>query len=163
MIPSRIYDIYPSLTKQKVNLILSNFISRCPTALYSFGFRSYHANNDYFRDCPINCPVRTRRSKALPGISLLRWGSHTGHKDQGDVVSPTDGLENDNFTWSLSRTCDNHKCEYFGKWISLHNELRRAVAKGDSDSDSDDTWITYSFLLKELWKVPDNWVGTKYK
>jgi len=42
-----------------------------------------------------------------------------------------DGLENDNFTWSLSRACDNHRCEYFGKWISLHNELCQAVAKGE--------------------------------
>jgi len=135
MTSTRIYDIYPSLTKQRVNLVVADFVSRSPTSCYSFGYRTYRANSEFFRDCPTNCPVRARRTKGLPDISVLRWGSHTGQKDQGQIVSAPDRFENDDFTWSLSRSCDNHMCKYFGKWISLHKELGRIIAKSDSDEE----------------------------
>lgn len=136
MTTTRIYNFYPTLTDQKVNLVLSEFAPRCSTLCYSFGYRTYKANSEFFRDCPVNCPVRTRRTKNLPGISVIQWGSPTSLKDQGKLVSATDGYKDHDFTWSMSRSCNNHMCIFFSKWISLHKELYRPIPKGDSDGDA---------------------------
>jgi len=116
---TRLYDFYPSLTAKRVALTTSEDIDLCPSLVYNFGLRSYHANSPLYRDCVRSCPIRFRCTRFLTGVARLVWRSES-HDDLHPLGASFDPFEVENLKWRLGNRCDNQACDYRGRDCSLH-------------------------------------------
>ena len=120
---TRFYCFYPTLFASREGIRMKHWPIRfySPFSHFNFGLRIYRTTSIWIdAPCGDACPSLWRRTKDLPGVGLVRWGTLNGNLDLGNKTpSKSDGFEKICFLWKIDGRCINPLCPNRGREVDL--------------------------------------------